>query len=125
MLIVMLSLFLTLDFQDAFSAVQHTVGCQRAYAIYAFLEVFSTWAACIAIGTQKVWTGNVVDALESGVGLLFVHDLGNRVFMSFKAREDGSRKYRLFFFTALFLIIISTGLGIGMTQLTYLDEYNV
>ncbi|KAL3907480.1 MAG: hypothetical protein SGARI_003520, partial [Bacillariaceae sp.] len=122
MLIVMLSLFLTLDFTDAISAIRHTTGFQRAYAVYAFIEVFTTWAACVAAGTQKVWTGNVVDALETGVGLLFVHDLGNRVFVSFKARKDGTRKYRLFFGTALFLIAISTCFAIGLTFLT--QSYN-
>mmetsp|Transcript_18139 Transcript_18139/g.43872 ORF Transcript_18139/g.43872 Transcript_18139/m.43872 type:complete len:302 (+) Transcript_18139:272-1177(+) len=117
MLIVMLSMFLVLDFQNAFVCLMQTKGYKKLFACYVLLEVLSAWFSCVAIGTQRVYTGDVLQGLESGVGLLFVHDLGNRIFISFKERSDGGRKYRMFIIASVSLILCSVVLSFLLTGL--------
>lgn len=104
-LIVMLSMFLVLDFQDSFVCFIETKGYRKLLSCYVFLEVFAAWFSCVAIGSQKVYTGDIMSGLESGVGLLFVHDLGSRVLVSFKTWSNGNRKYRMFIAASISLML--------------------
>ena len=92
----MLSVFLTPDFLQAARAIRDAPwGTPFMFACLAGIEVvFAYIAATIAI-SYNLWIGEVTDAVEVGVGLLFIRELSTRAYHGI--RHKGVKQYKSFF----------------------------
>ena len=107
---VMLSIFLTPEMLGALRAVRNTyrnTDGGRApfiFACLAAIEVITAFlAAAIAISYQ-LYIGEVTDAIESGVGLLFVRELSSRAYSGI--RHKGVKQYRSFVLMLVCLVVM-------------------
>ena len=74
------------------------------FALLAALEVTTAFvAAAIAIAFQ-LYVGEVTDAIEVGVGLLFVRELSARAYHGI--RHKGVKQYQAFFGMLLLLLVL-------------------
>ena len=94
--LVIISFFLTSDFQDAYIAFVKGRGVQKLFAVLVVIEVVAAMATSVVAATQKSWVGDIQASLEVGVGLLFVHDIGGRVFLPWPCHcpRAGARAWR-------------------------------
>jgi hypothetical protein len=97
---VMLSVFLTPEILGALRAIRNAYNNPELgnttliFACLAAIEVVSAFlAAAIAISYQ-LYIGEVTDAIEAGVGLLFVRELSARAYSGI--RHKGVKQYRSF-----------------------------
>lgn len=111
---VMLSVFLTPEILGALRAVRNAyqnpdVGnITLVFAVLATVEVISAFlAAAIAISYQ-LYIGEVTDAIEAGVGLLFVRELSSRAYSGI--RHKGVKQYRSFILMLVSLVIVGFAL---------------
>jgi hypothetical protein len=107
---VMLSIFLTPEILGALRAVRNAYQNPDAgkatltFACLAAGEVISAFmAAAIAISYQ-LFIGEVTDAIEAGVGLLFVRELSSRAYSGI--RHKGVKQYRSFGLMLVCLVFV-------------------
>mmetsp|Transcript_10230 Transcript_10230/g.11415 ORF Transcript_10230/g.11415 Transcript_10230/m.11415 type:complete len:287 (+) Transcript_10230:175-1035(+) len=101
----MLGIFLTGDFIQAVKVLRIApFGCPMFFACFAAIEVFSAYfAACIAI-SYNLFIGEVTDAVEVGVGLLFIRELSQRAYTGITS--DGSKQHTVFFSVLALLVTV-------------------
>ena len=63
-------------------------------------------AATIAI-SYNLYIGEVTDAVEVGVGLLFIRELSTRAYHGI--RHKGVKQYKSFFFVLVLLVVLGFG----------------
>ena len=121
---VMLGIFLSSEVLGALRAMRNsyqninTMGIvSLIFASLAFVEVLSAYlAAAIAISYQ-LFIGEVTDAIEAGVGLLFVRELSSRAYAGI--RHKGVKQYKSFGFTLMVLIVT------GFVVEAYCESYAI
>lgn len=102
----MLSIFLTPDFLQAFRAIRDAPMCTPtfAFASLAGLEVVCAYIAATIAISYNLYIGEVTDAVEVGVGLLFIRELSTRAYHGI--RHKGVKQYKSFFSVLVVLVII-------------------
>lgn len=121
---VMLGIFLSSEVLGALRAIRNsyqninTMGIiSLIFACLAFMEVLSAYlAAAIAISYQ-LFIGEVTDAIEAGVGLLFVRELSSRAYDGI--RHKGVKQYKSFGFTLMVLVVT------GFVVESYCESYAI
>jgi hypothetical protein len=101
----MLSIFLTPEILQATRAVYAAPPMSQTmvFAVLAAMEVlFAYGAATIAI-SYELYIGEVTDAIEVGVGLLFIRELSARAYHGI--RHKGVKQYRTFVVLVTSLIL--------------------
>eukprot|EP00545_Synedropsis_sp_CCMP1620_P003354 CAMPEP_0119018520 /NCGR_PEP_ID=MMETSP1176-20130426/19602_1 /TAXON_ID=265551 /ORGANISM="Synedropsis recta cf, Strain CCMP1620" /LENGTH=263 /DNA_ID=CAMNT_0006972543 /DNA_START=85 /DNA_END=876 /DNA_ORIENTATION=+ len=101
----MLGVFLTSDFLQAFRVIRDAPnGSPLVFASLAGIEVVCAYlAACIAI-SYNLYIGEVTDAVEVGVGLLFIRELSQRAYAGI--RYGKTKQYKVFFGVLTSLVVI-------------------
>ena len=104
----MLSIFLTPEVLQAIRAVRAapvsgTTGTMF-FASLAALEVVCAFVAATIAISYQLYIGEVTDAIEVGVGLLFVRELSARAYHGI--RHKGVKQYKAFFVMLVFLIFV-------------------
>jgi len=101
----MLGIFLTGDFLQAGRVILNAPT--RTGLVFAFLagiEVVAAYlAACVAV-SYNLYIGEVTDAVEVGVGLLFIRELSQRAYAGIRNGEG--KQYKTFFSVLTVLIVI-------------------
>jgi hypothetical protein len=101
----MLSIFLTADFQQAARAIRDApVGTPLAFACLAGVEIVCAFLSASISVSQKLYIGEVTDAVEVGVGLLFIRELSTRAYHGIKHKKE--KNYRLFFGVIIGILLI-------------------
>ena len=116
----MLGIFLSADFIQAGRAIRGAPTCAGlGFALLAGFEV--TWAfvaASVAI-SYNLYIGEVTDAIEVGVGLLFVRELSSRAYQGIRQKRNKSqwkqtngeykvKQYKTFFSVLIVLVTIGS-----------------
>ena len=105
----MIAIFLASDMQKSFRAVIHSdTWTTLAFACLAVVEVITAYlSASIAISYQ-LWVGEVTDAVEAGVGLLFIRELSTRAYHGIRHRNSMTKNktYTAFFIAVLACVMI-------------------
>jgi hypothetical protein len=105
----MLGIFLTGDILQAIRVVTTADRTTPTYffAILVGLEVVAAYvSACIAV-SYNLYIGEVTDAVEVGVGLLFIRELGKKAYSGIRWGEH--KQYREFF--TVLIILIAFGMS--------------
>jgi len=112
----MLAIFLTKDFLQAGKVVRDTVGqgWSFLFAILAAVEVVSAFVAAGIAVSYHLFIGEVTDAVEVGVGLLFIRELSRQTYSGLKEGEGKSKQYKQFLAVLGILVVI----GMFMDPLT-------
>ena len=101
----MLGIFLTGDFLRAVRVIQSApFGTTLIFACLAGIEIVAAYfAACIAV-SYNLYIGEVTDAVEVGVGLLFIRELSQRAYTGI--RHGKIKQYKSFFGVLTALVVI-------------------
>jgi hypothetical protein len=92
----MLGIFLASDFQQAGRALRKAPFVTPfAFASLAGIEVVCAFFAASISISQKLFIGEVTDAIEVGVGLLFIRELSTRAYHGIQQKKK--KQYRSFF----------------------------
>jgi hypothetical protein len=105
----MLSIFLTPEILQALRAVK-AAPCGSPTMIFALLAAFEVIAAFVAATvaiSYQLFIGEVTDAIEVGVGLLFVRELSARAYHGI--RHKGVKQYKTFGLIVGILLLIGFG----------------
>ncbi|KAL7577831.1 hypothetical protein ACA910_010579 [Epithemia clementina (nom. ined.)] len=119
----MLAIFLAADFIQATRAILHApTSAGLAFALLAGFEVSAAFIAAAVSVSYSLYIGEVTDAVEVGIGLLFVRELSARAYHGIRQKRnrmqnklvccgvrDKSSKiqqYRTFFATLTFLVVL-------------------
>lgn len=102
----MLSMFLTPDFLQATRAIRDAPIPTPTFffACLAGIEVVSAYIAATISISYSLWIGEVTDAVEVGVGLLFIRELSTRAYHGI--RHKGVKQYKSFFCVLVALVVI-------------------
>lgn len=102
----MLGIFLAGDFIQAFKAIRLAEwGSQMVFAALAAVEVVAAYLAASIAVSYNLYIGEVTDAVEVGVGLLFIRELSQRAYAGL---QDGGKpkQYKVFFSVLAALVVI-------------------
>lgn len=105
----MLSIFLTPDILQALRAVK-AAPCgspTMMFAMLAAIEVIAAFLAATVAISYRLFIGEVTDAIEVGVGLLFVRELSARAYHGI--RHKGVKQYKAFGLVVGILLLIGFG----------------
>jgi hypothetical protein len=92
----MLSIFLTADFQQAARAIRDApAATPLAFACLTGVEIVCAFLSASISISQKLYIGEVTDAVEVGVGLLFIRELSTRAYQAIKPKNE--HNHGLFF----------------------------
>ena len=109
----MLGIFLTGDVLQAVRAIRDTPwGLSKCFALLAGFEVMCAFVSAGIAVSYHLFIGKVTDAVEVGVGLLFIRDLSQRTYAGL--RYGKTKQFRNFFITLTVLI----GLGLVMDPIS-------
>ena len=104
---VMLGIFLAGDFIQAFKVVcMAEFGNPLIFALLATLEVFMAFISASIAVSYNLYIGEVTDAVEVGVGLLFIRELSQRAYAAI--RDGKAKQYGTFF------VVLGTLITVGM-----------
>ena len=98
----MLGIFLAGDFIQAFKVIRLAQGSSVPYAILAAVEVFSAFLSASISVSYNLYIGEVTDAVEVGVGLLFIRELSQRAYVGI--RDGEVKQYKIFFVVLAILV---------------------
>lgn len=103
----MLAIFLAADMIQAMRVlVDAPLGLGKVFAFLAFAEVMGAFAsACLAV-SYELYIGEVTDAIEVGVGLLFIRELSQKTYAG--VRNGKTRRYSTYF--GVLVVLISVGM---------------
>ena len=102
---MMLGIFLSEDVLQAINAIsQAPCGAPMCFACLAGVEVVCAFVAAAIAVSYHLFIGNVTDAVEVGVGLLFIRELSQRTYSAI--RYGNKRRYRNFFVCLAVLVIL-------------------
>lgn len=102
----MLGIFLAGDFIQAFKVIRLAQGSAIFYAILAAFEVFAAFLSASISVSYELYIGEVTDAVEVGVGLLFIRELSQRAYVGI--RDGEAKQYKVFF--AVLVILVTCGM---------------
>lgn len=104
----MLAIFLTPEVLSALRALRNSWGdgsrSTTAFAALATFEVICAFLAAAVAISYQLYVGEVTDAIEVGVGLLFVRELSARAYQGI--RHKGIKRYKAFFVTLAVLLML-------------------
>jgi len=102
----MLSIFLTPDVLQAARAVAHAPFATptMVFALLAGVEVVGAFLAATVAISYQLFIGEVTDAIEVGVGLLFIRELSSRAYQGI--RHKGVKQNKSFFFMLTSLLTL-------------------
>ena len=101
----MLGIFLASDVQQAWRAIRAAPKRSAlAFACFAGVEVVVAFIAAAVSISQKLYIGEVSDAIEVGVGLLFVRELSSRAYSAI--RHKNRKQYNSFFAVLAGIIVL-------------------
>jgi len=102
----MLSVFLTPDFLQAARAIRDAPfpSPTFCFACLAGVEVVCAYIAATLSISYNLWIGEVTDAVEVGVGLLFIRELSTRAYHGI--RHKGVKQYKSFISVLVALVAI-------------------
>lgn len=101
----MLGIFLSADFLQAGRTIRDTAFGTLAwcFALLAGLEVFCAFLAATIAVSYNLHIGELTDAIEVGVGLLFIRELSARAYAGLRYKKK--KQYRQFF-SVVFLVVL-------------------
>jgi len=101
----MLGIFLSADFLQAARTIRDAPFGTIAslFAVLAGIEVFCAFLAGTIAVSYKLHIGELTDAIEVGVGLLFIRELSSRAYAGLRYKKK--KQYRQFFFV-VFLVVL-------------------
>uniref|UniRef100_A0A6U3S9B2 Uncharacterized protein n=1 Tax=Ditylum brightwellii TaxID=49249 RepID=A0A6U3S9B2_9STRA len=94
----MLGIFLTSDIYQAYRAIKlafKTSVFNLMFAVLAFVEVITALLSATISISQQLYVGHATDAIEVGVGLLFIRELSSRAYQGL--RYNSKKRYMGFF----------------------------
>lgn len=102
----MLGIFLAADFLQAARTIRGApFGTVASFcALLAGLEVLSAFFAGTIAVSYKLHIGELTDAIEVGVGLLFIRELSSRAYAGLRYKKK--KQYRQFFFVVFLVVLI-------------------
>lgn len=102
----MLSVFLTPDFLQAARAIRDApLGTPTfVFACLAGVEVVCAYLAATIAISYNLYIGEVTDAVEVGVGLLFIRELSTRAYHGIRHKKG--KQYKSFFIVLVLLVAI-------------------
>ncbi|KAL9187710.1 hypothetical protein ACHAXT_006088 [Thalassiosira profunda] len=104
----MLSMYLASDVQQALRSLKKaTSWLTLLSAAFVALEVLTAFIAASISISQKLYVGEVTDAIEAAVGLLFIRELSTRAYEGIKQQKK-RRAYLSFF------LVLVSGVVLGM-----------
>ena len=104
----MLGIFLAADVQQSARAMHKAQSKSAlAFACLAAIEVIAAFLAASVSISQKLYIGEVTDAVEVGVGLLFIRELSNRAYHGI-CHTNKKKQYKSFF--SVLVAIVTVGL---------------
>lgn len=111
----MLGMFLCGDVIQSFRVINRApMGAPFFFAILAAVEVAAAFiAACISIGYQ-LYIGEATDAVEAGVGLLFIRELSQRAYGGI--RQGKTKDYHSFFSVLVVLVFVGVALALLLEE---------
>jgi len=102
----MLGVFLAADFQQAARAIRSArFGTPLLFACLAGVEVVCAFLSASISISQSLYIGEVTDAVEVGVGLLFIRELSTRAYHGISNKKKG-KDYATFFGVCSTIVII-------------------
>lgn len=112
----MLAIFLTKDFIQAGKSIRDTLGRGWAFgfAVLAAVEVTSAFVAAGIAVSYHLFIGEVTDAVEVGVGLLFIRELSRQTYAGLKEGSGKNKQYKHFLAVLAILVVC----GMCMDPLT-------
>jgi hypothetical protein len=103
----MLGIFLAADFIQAFKVIRIAQGgSQMVFAAFAVIEVVAAYLAATMAVAYQLYVGEVTDAVEVGVGLLFIRELSQRTYSGLQGEGKGAKQYKIFFSVLGTLVVI-------------------
>jgi hypothetical protein len=105
----MLGIFLAADFIQAFKVIHITeCGSQTIFAAFAVIEVVAAYLAATMAVACQLYVGEVTDAVEVGVGLLFIRELSQRTYSGLQDNDEGkgAKRYKVFFTVLGTLVVV-------------------
>lgn len=107
----MIAIFLASGMQQSFRALIHAdTWTALAFAGLAVIEVITAYlSASIAISYQ-LWVGEVTDAVEAGIGLLFIRELSTRAYDGIRNRNSNIKNKTYVAFCSIVLACVLIGL---------------
>jgi len=103
----MLAIFLTHDVIQSYKLISMaSFDSSLFFACLAAIEVLSAFVAASIAISYNLYIGQVTDAVEVGIGLLFIRELSQRAYAGIR---DGKVKQHKTFFA-----VVATLVGIGM-----------
>lgn len=102
----MLGIFLAGDFIQSFKVIRLAEsGSQMVFAGLAVVEVVAAYLSASIAVSYNLYIGEVTDAVEVGVGLLFIRELSQRAYAGL---QDGGKvkQYKVFFGVLTLLVVI-------------------
>ena len=101
----MLGIFLAGDVQNAARAVHKARSRSAlAFAAFAAIEVVAAFFAAAISISQKLYIGEVTDAVEVGVGLLFIREMSTRAYHGICYKDK--KQYRSFFLVLTAIVTV-------------------
>mmetsp|Transcript_6719 Transcript_6719/g.14132 ORF Transcript_6719/g.14132 Transcript_6719/m.14132 type:complete len:326 (+) Transcript_6719:276-1253(+) len=102
----MLGIFLAADVQQSARAIMKAQSKSAlAFACLAAIEVIAAFLAASVSISQKLYIGEVTDAVEVGVGLLFIRELSNRAYHGI-CLTNKKKNYRSFFLVLVAIVTV-------------------
>jgi hypothetical protein len=105
----MLGIFLAADFIQAFKVIRIAeCGSQAVFAAFAVIEVVAAYSAATMAVAYQLYVGEVTDAVEVGVGLLFIRELSQRTYSGLQDSDEGkgAKRYKVFFSVLGALVVV-------------------
>lgn len=101
----MLGIFLSADFLQAARSIRGTSFGTMAwfFALLAGLEVLCAFFAATIAVSYNLHIGELTDAIEVGVGLLFIRELSSRAYQGLRYKKE---KQYFQFFSVVFLVVL-------------------
>jgi hypothetical protein len=105
----MLGIFLAADFIQAFKVIRIAeCGSQTIFAAFCVIEVVAAYLAATMAVAYQLYVGEVTDAVEVGVGLLFIRELSQRTYSGLQDSDEGkgAKRYKVFFSVLGALVVV-------------------
>jgi len=109
----MLGIFLAHDMLQAMTAIRDApLGIPILFAIFAGIEVICAFLAASIAVSYNLFIGEVTDAVEVGVGLLFIRELSQQTYHGIGSGK--TKQFRNF----LLMVMVLVGIGMILDPLT-------
>ena len=105
---IMLGIFLSEDCLQAIRAIRNApiLSGTQLFALFAGIEVICAFFAASIAVSYNLFIGEVTDAVEVGVGLLFIRELSQKTYSAIRLHGNHQKQYYSFFICLSILLII-------------------